>query len=351
MRKKEEGYGSAIKACVAMGVILMIGVALTLLTGCGEKESSVTTEAPVSEIEETEPELPDMAASAIEEDDVAMTENFSLEAGAGAIGDGAATEVAEADSADVPDDAVLVDAPIDDPNELFRVSEEWAKEKEGLYAKIGDNFYSLMNQLPTNVMNYGIGWILAPDNYDLASYNNDEVKVYLDDVKELDEYVPSATRDGIVTSGDFSPLKIPRGAQLAIFGKSINTRFFKMDFVGYTIPAFQADTAMKYYPVVNHMMPNNILINHPGVFTLDGESVEDVRNLEYGKEYLYECYLGTDYRELKVVANARCYTAQGDAISLAVEPSKLGYFVVDSSELDPGFYICQGCEAVFEIVE
>ena len=337
-----------MKRSSVIGVVIFVVVISALvvaLMGCvkrerREKEEAIKEIPEASETSEAEFELPEMAASAVEDE-------VSFGAGAVAVESGI-TEIPEADSADVPEDAMLISDLSDDPNALFQVSEEWAKEHEGLYVKIGDNFYSLENQLPADVVDkYGVGYAIVPEGYNAEP---DEVKMYLvDSSKGLNSEIPSATRRAIVTSGDFSPLQIHRDDPLVIFSDKY-VSLGKVTFVGYTIPAIDGDQALKYYPVVNNRLPNNLFKDHIGVFTLDEHPVDDVRDLEYGKEYLYECYLDTEYRELKVVADSKCYAVERDETLFTAEPTKLGYFTIDISSLEPGFYAYNGI-TVFEIVE
>lgn len=343
---------------VAGFVILGVATAILIVVavGCAEKEKTATSNEKVEIVEflEEPEELPEMSASAVEEgyvvEEDSTSDSFSLEAGAAAAEN---NSIAEADSTDVPEDAMLVDEPTSgDSNMIFAVSEEWTDRYGGLYAKIGDNFYSLTNELPVDVIDkYDIGYVVSSEG---QRRETDEAMIYLSDVIELKDTIPSVAKKAIVTCGDFSPLRVHRNDSLAVFGDSAGTpvSFLKADFVGYTIPAIQVDQSMNYYPVVDHILPNNLIENHSGVFTLDETPVEDVRKLEYGSEYLYECYLGTEYREIKLQANSRCYTFdKNNGIQFTAEPTKFGYFAIDISSLEPGFYTYSPCNVVFEIVD
>lgn len=339
---------SHVRYCIGMAAVLLFAaIAMFLLNGCGKKEEPVAMALPEEEkVVTEEPELPEMSAHAGDE----MTEEEILNITAGAASDSSSNEEYVADAADVPDDVTLVEFPNleDDPNELFRVSEDWAAEHKGLYAKIGEEFYSLTNQLPVDIVQkYGFGYVIAPEG---SGITTDSVGIYLRDVEDVISDVPTNARHATVTCGDFSPLKLHRNDSIVIFGEA-STKFYKAEFVGFTIPAYQADTDEKYYPIVDHVMPNNKLIDYPGLFTLDEQPVEDVRNLEYGKEYLYEYYIGTDYYEIKTVADAKCYTTLRDSVILESRPTKNGYFTVDISSLEPGFYANFTSDVIFEIVD
>lgn len=335
---------SHVRYCIGMAAVLLFAaIAMFLLNGCGMREIEVV---PAAE----EPELPEMSAHAGDE----MTEEEILNITAGAASDSLSNEEYVADAADVPDDAVLTGDTLEDPYGMYLVTEDLASKLGGLYANLDGNVYSLANLVPSTVINdYGVGYIVGPDN---ANVENDYALLYLrDDKKGLRDDIPSATRYAIVSSGDFPALRVHRGDQLMVFGKPMIEKMFfeKADFVGYTIPACDSPgTTLAYYPVVNNYYANNVDKDHIGVFDLNDVQVEDVRNLEQGKEYLYECYIGTEYRELKVRADSRCYSLDsGEYVELPMQITKLGYFTIDTSSLELGFYTSSEYNAVFEIVD
>lgn len=356
-RKAREAKNKNAEAKRTAGFLLLFiatAMLIVAVVGCAEKDKS---EVVVKE----EPELPEMSAHAGDEVDIdepieysATEDTFEITAGAAADEyPNLNTDVTEADAADVPQDAELVGSVVsleDNPNELFKVSQEWAAEHDGLYGMIDGEFYSLTNQLPSTIVDkYDVGYVIAPEG---SSIDSDTVDLFFTDVMDVIDGVPTDARMATVTIGDFSPLKLrKKDDKIVVFGNG-QTLFFKMEFVGYTIPAAQLDVEDGYYPIVDHIKPNNKIIEHPGLFTLDEQPVEDVRKLEYGEKYLYEYYIGTDYYEIETVANARCYKALQDSVGLEMLPTKLGYFEIDISGLEPGFYSPIGMEeAVFEIVD
>lgn len=335
-----------------VGIGLLCGIVAIAAVGCAEKHKD----------EAAKEELPEMSAHAGDEVDIDNIEpEITPDINAGVAYDFESDAMpAPIDDIDVPEDAELVDStanfdddPVnldDDPNVLFQVSEEWASEHDGLYALINDEFYTLMNELPAMVLDkYDVGYVTIPEGSEIVT---DEVSYFLRDIIKLKDDIPSETRDALVTAGDFLPLQVHRSDSLVMFGKPVDSiDLFRLDFAGYTIPATQVDQTNNYYPVINHNRPNNIVENHAGVYTLEEEPVEDVRDLEYGKEYLYECYIGTEYRESKLVANSRAYSLnRRDAVELSAETTKFGYFLVDISNLETGFYTYRS-NTVFEIVD
>lgn len=357
-RKAREAKNKNAEAKRTAGCLLLFiatAMLIVAVVGCAEKDKS---EVAAKE----EPELPEMSAHAGDEVDIdepieysATEDTFEITAGAAADEyPNLNTDVTEADAADVPEGVELVDTVSleENPNELFKVSQEWAAEQEGLYAKIDDDFYSLINRLPFEVVDkYDVGYVFKSDGD--TEINSEVVYPYLRDIIELKSSIPSAARNTMITAGDFSPLQIHRDDILAVFGDSYGESVVlqKLDFVGYTIPAPQLDQSDNYYPVVNHVLPNNIIENNSGVYTLEEEPVDDVRNLEYGKKYLYECYIGTEYREMEMTATSRCYSVDRKSkVKLEITPAKNGYFVIELSNIEPGFYTC-GLETVFEIVD
>ena len=343
-----------MKAIGFLALAVAIVILVLTLTGCAKEIEVQPSEE--SSIVMTEPELPEMSASAMEDgyvvEDDSTGDSFSLEAGVAAAEN---NSVAEADSADVPDDAVLTNNPVDnDPYGMYKVSEQWASELGGLYANIDGNFYSLSSVVPSSIIaDYGVGHTVGPEGSDV---NLEYAMLYLrDDESGVRESIPTLTRNAIVSSGDFPALQIHRDNPLLVFGKpSVEKLFFeKIDFVGYTIPACDSpDATLAYYPVVNNFLANNVDKDHIGVFNLDDSPVEDVRNLEHGKEYLYECYLGTEYREIKIKADSRCYRIDKDKkVELPMSITKFGYFTIDISGLESGFYTCPIHNSVFEIVD
>lgn len=250
-----------------------------------------------------------------------------------------------ADSADVPDDAVLTDE-----YGMYRVPMEWAAEHGGIFVERNGGLYAVSPEVPRYVAEkYGVG-------YSFGSSDTEDMLLYLGDTDELDDDIPSGVRKAITSAGDFPILQVSKNEKLEVYNQYMinEVDFVKSEFVGYTIPARDGGNgANDYFPVIDHVMPD-VNRNDMNVFDLNDNLVADVHDLEYGKTYSFEYYSGTEYHEMEVVANSRCYTnpkPKNDIrIALPIELTKANYAVVDISSLEPGFYVIQE-NTVFEVVD
>jgi len=234
-----------------------------------------------------------------------------------------------------------------DPYGMYRVPEEWAAERGGLYVERDTGIYTLQSLVPRyNLDNYAVGYSINDDN-------TEDVLLYLYDNMDVED-VPTTTTQAILSSGDFPILQVSKGEELHYYGDADETMTIaKTNFVGYSIPACRYGSSEMYAPVDDHVYYGDVYRNNIGVFDMDENPVSDVRDLEYGKDYKYEWYEGTEYHELKCIANCYCYDykyALDNKIDISGKLTKFGYVAFDISNLEPGFYTSD-LHSVFEVVE
>lgn len=228
---------------------------------------------------------------------------------------------------------------------MYKVPEEWAAERGGLFVERETGIYTLNNEVPRyNLDTYGVG-------FSYNSSSTEDVLLYVYDTEQMPNNIPTDNRKGIVASGDFPIMQVSKGEELHYYGEAENSlKFYKIDFYGYTIPACYCGMPISFSPIIDHVRYNEMHGDNIGIFDMDEDPVVDVRNLDYGEDYKYEWYEGTKYNELQYTANCRCYTK--DTSNMYKVPgtlTKFGYVAFDISDLEPGFYT-RG-HAVFEITE
>ena len=234
-----------------------------------------------------------------------------------------------------------------DPYGMYKVPEEWAAERGGLYVERDTGIYTLQSLVPRyNLDNYTVG-------YSFNSSSTEDVLLYIYDDIPVDD-PPTATTKAILSSDDFPILQVNKGEELHYYGDADETMTIsKTNFVGYSIPACRCGLSELYVPIDDHVYHGDTYRNNIGVFDMDENPVSDVRDLEYGRDYKYEWYEGTEYHELKCIANCRCYDykyALENKIEISGKLTKFGYVAFDISNLEPGIYTSD-LHSVFEVVE
>lgn len=234
-----------------------------------------------------------------------------------------------------------------DPYGMYKVPEEWAADRGGLFVERETGIYTTGNLVPRyNLDIYDVGYSTNDDS-------TEDVMLYLYDAAgKVPDEIPTNTRDAILSSADFPILQVGKDEELHFYGGEKEfIEISKVDFVGYTIPACFYGMPASYAPVIDHVIYTDVARNNIGVFDADENPVDDVRNLEYSKEYKYEWYEGTSYNEVQYRANCSCYRVNySETYKIPGELTKFGYIKFDISSLEPGFYT-RGLHAVFEIVE
>ena len=336
---------------VSILLVAIIGVIGAIIVDSKNNEGvPIDDGAIVGEIvlDEDASELPELSAHA-EDDYVLSDEPATYEGNDYELSDEPATyepATVPADSADVPDDAVLTDE-----YGMYRVPMEWAAEHGGIFVERNGGLYAVSPEIPRYVgESYNVG-------YSAGSSSTETMLLYLSDFYEINDDIPSKVRRVVVSAGDFPILQVSRNEKLEVFNQYMidEVVFAKSEFVGYTIPAVDGGNgANDYFPIIDHVMPNNFSRNNMNVFDTGDNLVADVHDLEYGKTYLFEYYTGTEYHEVEITADSRCYVhpevSDDGKIALPIELAKANYAVVDISSLEPGFYTIMG-NTVFEVVD
>ena len=232
-----------------------------------------------------------------------------------------------------------------DPYGMYKVPEEWAADRGGLFVERETGLYTISNLVPRyNLETYGVG-------YSYGDNNTEDGLLYITDDSNdwSEEQAPTNIDRAIVSAGDFPVLQVGRNEQLCYFGKiKERLELYKTSDPTYTIPAGRRG---KYAPIIDQVFYGRPTKGHTSVVDMDENVVGDVRNLEYGTDYKYEWFEGADYHEYQFVANCRCYNRRNtEEYEIYGELTKFGYVAFDISDLEPGNYIFNW-DTVFEIVE
>ena len=236
-----------------------------------------------------------------------------------------------------------------DEFDIYRVTEEWLKSYGGMVLVRDGVFYAIDGRVPGSVISrYGFG-------YNVDGQTTDVALLYMRDM-EMPDDVLTSREIGYVSAGDFPILKVRPDDEVRYYSvtgvpaSQISMR--PMNFYGNTIMAIEMQPY--YAPLRNNLLsPSKMAGGNPGVFSLDDVPVDDVRKLEYGKEYKYVYYTNTTYHEEVMEANCRAYTDGDGATILQVTMTKNGYATIDMSLLEPGLYRTFDplITNVFEIIE
>ena len=249
-------------------------------------------------------------------------------------------------ASEVSEDATIQEVK-EDPYEIFVTDEEWAKKNGGFCIKRGDKLYALCDVMPSTVISeYNCGYQIGEDLSE-----NDDTKLYLYDQEDVKD-VPTEATNALISVGDFPVYYIDPGEELRIYSSQPieHVTLKGAEFYGYTIPAIGRYI---YFPIRDHAYTElEDGLANPAVLTPDGDQVEDVRKLEYGKQYMFEWYENTKYHSQTFAADSRCYLVDDDnlAFNVPVKPTDDSYSIVDLSEVEPGnTYVILGIDAVFEL--
>lgn len=241
-----------------------------------------------------------------------------------------------------------------DQFEMYKVDEDWIQNCVDIlglcYVVERDNkLYSFGPAMSSEIVDeYGVG-------YQVIGYNPEyPVYLYMWD-EDLDD-VPTDAYTTMTTAGDFQVFQIEKDEKVRIYSKtSINS--FDVgtgEFYGYTIMGTKSD---KFHPIIDHNTANfwnsKQQISNITLSDMNGDPVDDVRDLEYGQEYMYSWFEGTQYYEMQCIANSKSYTIDGNwgnCLRLPVELTKNGYLEGDISSLSAGFYYVD-TYTLFEVVD
>ena len=255
----------------------------------------------------------------------------------------ATSSVAKADSTDAPEETIL-----EDPYGMYVVTEDWLKKYGGYAVERNGKLYAfysqhgVMGDVPEK---YGVGYEVGTREYEKAF-------LYLLDPNEKNDVATSISGRIITSSGDFPIFKVSKNEEIRVYSNDTldKIRFSSANFYGYTINASHIGDS--YRPVVNYVAGyDQTLTNGENVSICDmnDQPVADIYNLEQGKKYKYVWYKGTEYHEMIVVADSRCYSRDEKAIYVPTKPTKNGYFVTNLSDLALGTYY--SLYSVFEVTD
>ncbi|MBQ3292741.1 hypothetical protein IJG93_00310 [Candidatus Saccharibacteria bacterium] len=235
-----------------------------------------------------------------------------------------------------------------DPYEIFVTDEDWVKETNGYAVERNGKLYTLSALMPSTVITeYGCGYQTGGEFEEGRGSD-----LYLYDQREISD-VPTKATNALISIGDFPIYYVDSGEELRVYSDEPleEVEIKQAEFYGYTIPA--TGRQVTYFPIQDYIyegLDGNI--TDPAVLTADGNPVEDVRKLEYGKQYMFEWYEGMDYHSQTLAATSRCYLVDDDnlAIKVPVKKTKEGYGIVDLSEVEPGnCYTISNVLGVFEL--
>ena len=237
-----------------------------------------------------------------------------------------------------------------DQFEMYVIDEDWiAEHNNGVCILERDGkLYGVNTVLPGYIVEkYNIGW-----QYGMPS-SDGVTSLWMSDGK-ID--VPTNASNTLTSAGDFPVFQVKCGEQLRLYatnGVPTELKLTSADFYGYTIMATEVNffAPMDEHTHVNGTFASETGISNVQIADLNGNPVDDVRDLEYGQEYIYSWFKGTQYDEKQMIANSKTFILDSSSnISLSVEPTKEGYFVADTSELPLGFYAINR-QALFEVVD
>lgn len=253
------------------------------------------------------------------------------------------TEVPKADSKDVPEGIMM-----EDPYGMYIVTEEWLKKNGGYAVERNGKLYAFGGVIMGDVADdYDIGYEIGGGR----SYQFS--RLYIGEENKHNTLPTNAVGEMSISCGDFPIFKVSRNETVRFYSKSTvsNVNFKKATFYGYTLAAWVSNRV--YKPIVDHIMAADkgiVGASNPGVCDKNDQPVADVYNLEYGKEYKYIWYKGTEYHEMNLLADSRAYIVSKEKCSVKVELTKYGYATLDFSSLTPGTY-ARELVTVFEVTD
>lgn len=315
----------------ALAVVL--AVAMIALTGCGAKKADVYS-APAA----TETELSAHAEDDYVEEQEVEGQTIGLEMEGDVAADAVeASDVATADSVDAPEETIL-----EDPYGMYMVDEGWLQEVGGIVVERNGNFYSIANFVDDAVAggyNVGVKANAVTPNYQCGV-------LYVYDPNKNRDVPTNASSTLYISCGDFQVIEVSKSEEIRIYSQyAVDTKsFVPVDFYGYTVKAVHATGISEggsIYTLVDATIPRENLVtgNNPSLCDMSGNSVADVHDLEYGQEYLYGWFEGTQYYETPLIASCKCFVETGNIVDAPVNLTKMGYSIVDVSGLAPGYYV------------
>lgn len=260
-------------------------------------------------------------------------------------------EVPEADGAIINTEALTNSksdsSDLNDEYGMFVVPEN--KIEEGFFVERNGKLYSISSYVGTDVIDkYGVGFEVVSGTGIATLFRRDYNEMKL----------PTENKFCFITAGDIPIMQVKKSEEIRSYGSNTTLSIMPSEFIGYTIDVISHVTEI---PSIDH----NLSQKSAGIATdrkeqvgvyAGEEQVADVRNLNYGQEYVFSWFHNTQYHEYKMKAVCKAFKGYSPydtdgLIKLEGELDKNGYARFNLSELDPGLYCCSIWPAVFEVVE
>ena len=302
-------------------MILMMAMLITL-TACGNK----ATAKPVESMDFPKAIEPNGVSSIVEpaSSDKELVENGSTE-----LVSKPSDVVIESNDENMTEP--VEEPEDDDPYRMLEVTEEFARSVGGVYVKKGDKLYSASYLPREYIEKYKIGME--------GSYNSHKI---------ANPYI--LCKGGCVMAGEFPIMTVDKDDVLVSFGiTDITLR--EVESSGYStfcVTSFDHNDSYSFYD--DGKM--SLCVKRPKNFEIrdeNGNVMDGLYNLEYGKYYVISWFEGTDYHERREIAKYCAFSYGNMSWMLTGELTRESYAKYDLSTLTPGFYGV-GIYGVIEIV-
>ncbi len=218
-------------------------------------------------------------------------------------------------------------------------SEEWARQKKGIYVKRDGKLYSVSNWVEGT--NQSFGW---------KNYYSNETKLYESD------YYNSIRIYGIMSYEEVPIVTVREGDILLGFGfKTIDLT--SVGFYGYSIPIKEyKDIDGSYNIVDDYDGPASTTWRNFEQFTIehnrDSAIIDDYRDLDYRDGYTVSWFQGTNYHKYIVAADSLFYRLEEERpeYTLDGQLSKESYAYFDFSNIPPGLYLIESSIACYGVI-
>lgn len=218
----------------------------------------------------------------------------------------------------------------DDELAVLRVTEEMAKEKEGVYLKRGENYYTFGNDIPYKTL--GVRYD------DVAVFNAGGAIIFYNANEYMDLGIYKMYALGNV------PVPVLKNNDLVVGfynGEVNNCRLYPAEEIGYSLYIDRLpDGSVMFFDNNAHII-KNVDGRNCELKDISGNLIEDNRRLEKGETYIFSWYDGSQYNEVELTCMGRSYDAKNrkeDCIIIEPQFTKEGYVIYDFSSLAPGLY-------------
>ncbi|MBR0430950.1 hypothetical protein IJJ05_01510 [Candidatus Saccharibacteria bacterium] len=213
---------------------------------------------------------------------------------------------------------------------VLRVTEEMAREAEGVYLKRGENYYTFGNDIPYKTL--GVRY------NDVAVFNAGGAIIFYN----ANEYINLGIYE-MYALGDV-PVPVLKNSDLVVgfySGEVNNCRLYPAEEIGYSLYIDKLpDDSVTFFDDNAHIM-KNVDGRNCELKDINGNLVEDNRRLEKGETYIFSWYNGSQYNEVELTCMGRSYDAKNrkeDCIVIEPQFTQEGYVIYDFSSLAPGLY-------------